>query len=375
MYKVLLTTLFSGYNYGSSLQTYASKTIIEELGYTCKLVARNSLIKGRDVRIGKLLTILFRTLLTVDLKTLQAYGNSYSKSLIGDSIEKFAKFETEYLKPNRMSWSELKHEAEQSVACVAGSDQIWDPTSLYMDPLYYLRFAPAGKRISFATSLGHDFVADFNKKKIKKWISEVDFLSVREDSGVKLIKSICDREASHIIDPSLLLDGNTWKAKLNIPTNNSKYILAYFLDSPSPQARNCIKALREKHGCEVIAIPYKHEDMSYATKTIPSGPLEFLELVSNAVVVVTDSFHGTAFSINLHTPFFVFNRNYGKIHSQSSRVISLLKKVGLIERFEPSEEANTEINLDFTHSDKILTAEREIAKRYLQESVMSCRKK
>ena len=115
--------------------------------------------------------------------------------------------------------------------------------------------------------------------------------------------------------------------------------------------------------------------MSYATEVVPTGPLEFLSLVDNAVAVVTDSFHGTAFSINLHTPFFVFDRNYGTAHSQSSRVISLLKKVGLIERYEPSEEANTEINFDFTHSDEILTAEREIAKRYLQESVMSCRKK
>lgn len=371
MNQILLTTLFSGYNYGSSLQTFASRILIEELGYTCKLVARKSLIKGRDVRIGKLMSILFRTLLTVDSKTLQAYGSSFSKSLIGDSAEKFAIFEAEYLKPNRMSWNELKHEAEQSVACVAGSDQIWDPTSLYMDPLYYLRFAPAGKRISFATSLGHDFVADFNRKKIKRWISEIDFLSVREDNGVNLIQNICDREATQIIDPSLLLDGNAWRAKLNIPTNNSKYLLAYFLDSPSPQARNFIKALREKHGCEVIAIPYKHEDMSYATKTIPTGPLEFLELVSNAEVVITDSFHGTAFSINLHTPFFVFDRNYGKIHSQSSRVLSLLKKLNLLDRYEPPKENLHNPCFDFHHSESILIKEREKANCYLREAIKS----
>lgn len=373
MEKVLLTTLFTGYNYGSSLQAYASKSLIEELGYSCQLVARKSLIKGRDVRIGKLLTILFRTLMTVDSKTLRAYGSSYSKALIGDSLEKFARFEAEYLKPHRMSWSDLKHEAKQCVACVAGSDQLWNPTSLYVDPMYYLRFAPAGKRISFATSFGHDSVADCNKKKIKKWVSEIDFLSVREDSGVKLIKSICGRDASHIIDPTLLLDGNTWRTCMNIPENESKYILAYFLDSPSPQARICIENLREKYGCEVIAIPYKYEDMSYADKVVPTGPLEFLELVSNAITVVTDSFHGTAFSINLHTPFFVYNRNYGSAYSQSGRVLSLLGKLGLMERFEPSEGTQNMVGMNFGESDIILQNEREKAREYLHKSIGLCK--
>lgn len=375
MNKILLTTLFSGYNYGSSLQTFATKSIIEELGCECELVARKSIVKGRDIRLGKLFTILWRTLLTVDTKTLKAYKSSYQKTLIGDSVKRFTEFEEKYLQPERMGWSELQKEAKDSVACIAGSDQLWDPTTLYVDPMYYLRFAPRDKRISFATSMGHDFVAKYNEKKLRKWISEVKHLSVREDSGVKLIKELCGRDALHLLDPTLLLNGETWRKKLEIQEKKNKYILAYFLDAPSQQAKCCINNLKKKYQCDVIAIPYEHEDMSYATKVVPTGPLEFLSLVDNAVAVVTDSFHGTAFSINLHTPFFVFDRNYGTAHSQSSRVISLLKKVGLIERYEPSEEANTEINLDFTHSDKILTAEREIAKRFLQESVMSCRKK
>ena len=375
MRKVLLATLFSGYNYGSSLQAYATKYIIENLGYNCDLVARKSLVKGRNIHLGKIISIFWRTLRTTDSKTLRAYRSSYQKSLIGDSTYRFEAFEKQFLKPKRLFWSELKKEAKMAAACVAGSDQLWDPTTLYVDPMYYLRFAPKDKRISFATSMGHDFVAKYNEKKLRKWISEVKHLSVREDSGVKLIKELCGREALHLLDPTLLLNGETWRKKLEIQKQNNKYILAYFLDAPSQQAKCCINNFKKKYQCDVIAIPYEHEDMSYATKVVPTGPLEFLSLVDNAVAVVTDSFHGTAFSINLHTPFFVFDRNYGTAHSQSSRVISLLKKVGLIERYEPSEETNTEINLDFTHSDEILTAEREIAKRYLQESVMFCRKK
>ena len=118
MNKILLTTLFSGYNYGSSLQTFATKTIIEELGYECELVARKSIVKGRDIRLGKLFTILWRTLLTVDTKTLKAYKSSYQKTLIGDSVKRFTEFEEKYLQPKRMGWSELQKEAKDSVACI-----------------------------------------------------------------------------------------------------------------------------------------------------------------------------------------------------------------------------------------------------------------
>lgn len=373
MNRVLLTTLFSGYNYGSSLQAYATKCLIEDLGYDCILVARRSLLKGRDIRLGKLITILWRTLLTADPKTLMAYKSSYQKSLIGDSAQRFEAFENQYLQPKRFSWNGLKNEAKDAVACVAGSDQLWDPTSLYIDPLYYLRFVVKYKRVSFATSMGHNFISHYNKKKLKRWISEFQRISVREDSGVRLIKDLCGRKVLQVLDPTLLLDGDMWRSKLTVSKLEEKYILAYFLDEPSEKAKNCIRRLKEKLQCQVIAIPYEHADMNYANKVVPTGPLDFLSLVDNAEIVVTDSFHGTAFSINLHTPFFVFDRNYGTAHSQNSRVESILKKVNLMNRYEPAEERTDELTVEFSNSDEILNTEREIAKMYLSESIESCK--
>ncbi len=370
---ILLTTLFSGYNYGSSLQAFATKLIIEELGYKCKLVARKSLIEGRDVRLGKLFVILLRTLLRFDLKTLKTYHSSYQMDLIGDSADRFLSFEQTFLKPYRMSWRALCNESRQSLACIAGSDQLWDPTSLYVDPVYYLRFAPLKKRISFSTSLGHNSIPDYNKRILKAWISDFRFLSVREDSGVRLIKDLCGRDAVHLLDPSLLIDGNTWREKFQIKNNAEKYILAYFLDSPSKKALQCISYLRSMCQCEVIGVPYEHEDMEYASKIIPSGPLDFLNLIENAVAVVTDSFHGTAFSINLHTPFYVFERNYGVAHSQSSRVVSLLKKLNLLERYE-FQDSSYSLDVDFKESDSILNTERKKAREYLSNAIASCKK-
>ena len=164
-----------------------------------------------------------------------------------------------------------------------------------------------------------------------------------------------------------------WRNKFKIPKLREKFILAYFLDAPSEKAKKCIRLLRDILQCQVIAIPYEHEDMNYADKVIPTGPLDFLSLVDNASVVVTDSFHGTAFSINLHTPFFVFDRNDGNAHAQNSRVLSLLRKLCLTGRFEPSEGVFNKVEMSFSKSDKILRYERHKACEYLQKSIESCR--
>lgn len=370
--KVLLTTVFSGYNYGSSLQALAGKTILKGLGYDCQLVAMKSLVKGRDIRLKKLLTILVRSLMLRGKngsKSLSIYQNSYNKTMIGDSASLFIRFSDEYLQPNYLSWDGMKKAAKEAVACFAGSDQIWNSSTMYVDPMYYLRFAPAEKRVALAPSFGRDFVADYNKEKIGKWISEFAYLSVREDSGVKLIKEMTGREAIQLVDPTLMVDGETWKNILGIDDKESNYILAYFLDKPSELARKAITELRAALKYEVIAIPYQFDDMSYCDKMVSSGTIEFLDLINNAKCVLTDSFHGTAFSINLHTPFYVFSRAYGTAHSQNSRVESILKKVKMQARFEPKDVLVQYDQIDFAYSESVLIEERKNAREYISNAL------
>ena len=370
--KVLLTTVFSGYNYGSSLQALAGKSILKELGYDCQLVAMKSLVKGRDIRLKKLLTILVRSLMLRGKngsKSLSIYQNSYNKTMIGDSASLFIRFSDEYLQPNYLSWDGMKKAAKEAVACFAGSDQIWNSSTMYVDPMYYLRFAPAEKRVALAPSFGRDFVADYNKEKIGKWISEFAYLSVREDSGVKLIKEMTGREAIQLVDPTLMVDGETWKNILGIDDKESNYILAYFLDKPSELARKAITELRAALKYEVIAIPYQFDDMSYCDKMVSSGTIEFLDLINNAKCVLTDSFHGTAFSINLHTPFYVFSRAYGTAHSQNSRVESILKKVKMQARFEPKDVLVQYDQIDFAYSESVLIEERKNAREYISNAL------
>lgn len=374
---ILLITVFSGYNYGSSLQALAGKSILSNLGYNCQLVAMKSLVKGRDIRLKKFFTILIRSLLLYDKsgsKAWSTYQSSYAKVMIGDSVSRFTTFSDRYLEPSFLSWNALKKAANESVACFAGSDQIWNSAAMYVDPIYYLRFAPAEKRVALAPSFGRDFVADYNKEKMSKWISDFAYLSVREDSGVKLIKAITGKDAIQLIDPTLILNRESWVKILDIKFQKKNYILTYFLDKPSDFAKKAILDLKVTLNAEVIAIPYQFDDMSYCDKVIAAGPKEFVELIVNAKFVCTDSFHGTAFSINMHTPFFVFEREYGSANKQSERILSILRKVNMLNRYQPISVVENMSLIDFEYAENILDQEREKAYRYINNTITEIRK-
>lgn len=372
--KTLLTTVFSAFNYGSSLQALAGKQIIQKTGYECDLVRLKSLVKGRDVRLGKLITILYRSIFLKKNNALKTYGTSFNKAFVQGTEEKFFAFTDEYLKPVNVSWDGLKYMAKDAVACFSGSDQIWNSSTLYVDPLYYLRFAPKYKRIALSPSFGRDFIADYNKEKMSEWISDYPYLSVREDSGVKLIKEITGREALHLLDPTLIVNADEWRNILSIKDKPKDYVLAYFLDAPSTLAKESLKALKEKFKCKVIAIPYKFENMNYCDELVAAGPKDFVELVANAKVVCTDSFHGTVFALNMHTPFFTFEREYGSANKQSERVLSILRKVDMLDRYQPKNVVEELNNLNFEHSEEILNVERKKAFDYVNNAINSIKK-
>lgn len=373
MKKVLLTTVYSGFNYGSSLQAFAGKQIINKTGYDCILVKLKSLVKGRDIRLKKLFYIFFRSFVLSRKNLLKTYEASYNKTFVDGTEAKFYDFTVSYLKPVETSWNVLKKMAKESIACFSGSDQIWNSSTLYVDPLYYLRFAPKDKRIALSPSFGRDFISDYNKSKMSKWIGEYSYLSVREDSGVKLIEEMTGRRAIHLLDPTLILNRSEWIELLGIREKKGNYILAYFLDPPSSKAKVELKSLKTYLDCDIIAIPYIFDNMDFCDRTLSAGPKEFVELILNARVVCTDSFHGTAFSINMHTPFFVFEREYGSANKQSERILSVLRKVNMLDRYQ-TDSSTTHIEiLDFDRIENVLNSERAKVYTYVKNSLAEIR--
>ncbi|KHA61683.1 hypothetical protein NL53_05040 [Vibrio variabilis] len=343
MKKVGIATVSTGYNYGSSLQAYATKKLLAKLGYEGELIRlKGGLVKGRDIRVKKLIVLVMRSL--IHKRNVTSIYSQYSKkgikSISSNSRTFFDDFAREYLQPATYSWGNLKKLAKSKdySSFLCGSDQVWNGDTFYVDPLYYLEFAPKSKRIAFSPSFGRDKVADYNRKKIAKKIREIPYLSVREDVGCKIIRELTGKSSVVLVDPTLALSRDDWAEEFDLSNRivSEPYILVYFLDVPSEQAKAFILALQKKLNVKVFSIPYKFNgelDFNH----IDAGPIEFLKLVFNAEYVVTDSFHGTAFSMNFGVKFATFERNYGKSGNQSSRVISLLSKVDMMGCFEPNE--------------------------------------
>lgn len=375
--KVGIATVYTGYNYGSALQAFATKNILSQMGYEAEILKLSgSIVPGRDIRIKKIITVLLRSMVhSGGIKSLKNYGDSIKKTLSAESVAQFNHF-TEYeLQPESVTNKTLKSKAygDEYRAFVCGSDQIWNSAVFYVDPFYYLQFAPIDKRIAFAPSFGRDFVPDYNKKKIKKYVSQIKYKSVREASGIDIIKDLTGDEAELLVDPTLVLNADEWTKYLKLKSNRQeKYLLAYFLDKPSEKAVRTVEKISKEYGLKVIGIPYTFEDMPWADNVVSAGPSQFVEYVKNASFVCTDSFHGTAFSLNYNIPFYTFERNYGNAGKQSARIQSILNLVSKTERYEP-ERTDDCFDISFENVNKVLDEERKKSKKYLQSILPCCK--
>lgn len=143
--------------------------------------------------------------------TLLSYNNSFNKSFAKESINLFENFEKIYLKTNIVSSSDLKVIGKSNTyyKFLWGSDQIWDSYALYVDPIYYLRFTTKNKRITNAPSFGKSDVLQYNQRIIKNYLNGFNDISVREDTGAKIVKNLIGKEEKVVLDTTLMLDKKT----------------------------------------------------------------------------------------------------------------------------------------------------------------------
>ena len=230
-----------------------------------------------------------------------------------------------------------------------------------------MQFAPKEKRIAVAPSFGREYVPEYNKKKISKYLMEIPHKSVREYSGVNIVASLTGDSADVLIDPTLVVSAEEWRESFNVEKkSNEDYLLAYFLDTPSENALRVIHEISKQYGLKIVGLPYQVDNISWDIKS--AGPKEFVEYISGASFVCTDSFHGTVFSLNFNVPFFVFERNYGDASKQSTRIESILSYVGTEDRLDPQTTENC-MEMDFKMINDRLFEKRKIAYEYLKRTI------
>ncbi len=370
--NVLLSSIYTGYNYGTSLQALAMKMLIEKYGYIPEIVSyKATMSKGRDVRISKMAKMFFRTIFRPRLfkKTFLTYSKSIGKNIDSETKEKFYQYTQNYINPALYSNAQLKKKAKDAFACVCGSAQIWNTEAVYVSPLFYLRYSPKNKRIAYAPSLGKEYVPNYNKKLLRKYIKEIPYVSVRETQGAKVIKDLCWRDVPVVLDPTLLFSYEDWQ-QYSKKTGYEDYVLIYFLDEPSENTINLINKMYSDK--KKITILYNFDVYSKLEnhEHCFAGPSEFLDLIHGAEFIYTDSFHGLIFCVNFNKKFYIFDRNYGVASPQTSRITSIVDLLGIKNAYLKADtEQIVDWECDYVKVNIILQDLREKSFEYFRKSL------
>lgn len=336
-------------NFGSALQTYATQYTLEKLGYDARIFE----IKGvhREIHIKKLLYYAGRMFDPVELKYLLANLKSRSRKTASASSDQYAHdmqvrkqvyadFNKKWNKmlPLTSGWSGLTKQASEMDAVVVGSDQLWRPSNI-VGCYFTLEFVPDGvKKIAFSTSFGVPELPASLHKHAKRFLSRIEHISVRENSGADIVMKECGRKATVVCDPTMMMTAEDWMhIQDEKPFAEGKYILMYLMGD-NPEQRIFVKELSKKTGCRIIGLLHGATYISYDEdvadeKPYNVGPSEFINLIRYAEYVCTDSFHCCVFSILNSTKFFAFRRwPDGSKFSANDRLYTLLDFTGLSRR-------------------------------------------
>jgi hypothetical protein len=246
---------------------------------------------------------------------------------------------------------------------ITGSDQVWNPATFTSLKPYFLDFAPQDKiKISYAPSFGVSKIMEGYHEFFKEQLNNLDIISVREKSGQNLVKKISNKDSVIVLDPTLLLNKSEWKAVINYSSLNKpkKYVLVYQLHDSEDLISIAIE-IGKRLKLPILSL-CKRSFLNKKYKNIinvnEAGPSEFIELFYDASYVITNSFHGTVFSVNFNIPFYsVLN----KLRTNNSRIIDFLNLINLPNRVFWEGEFFVFENLekiDFKISEKLLNENR-----------------
>ncbi len=378
-------------NFGSALQTYATQYILEKLGHEVGIFD----IKGvhRGIKFRKVLYYLGRLFDPVEIKYLLANLLSRSRKQASVGSNQFAQnmkirhqlYQSFYDKrykmlPKSKGWKDLRQQASGMDAVVVGSDQLWRPSNI-VGRFFTLEFVPDEvKKVAFSTSFGVPVLPSNLHRHAKRFLSRIDYISVREDSGAEIVKNECGRVVPVVCDPTMMLTAEEWlHVQKEKPIVESGYILCYFMGD-AQEHREFARRLREETGYRIVGLlhgaTYIASDEEYVDeKPFNVGPSEFINLIRHAQYICTDSFHGCVFCILNQKRFFAFRRwPDGSKFSANDRLYTLLKFTGLEERLlDGSEDVLLYMNsnIDYEEVLKKVSVRRQESMDYLIKALSS----
>lgn len=329
MIKVATLSYQHAFNYGAVFQVAALQHVITQLGancdiidYRCPAIDQQYDFKPVHVNLSCFNAIRANLVLAPFIrgkkKSFQHWIDSYKKTDVITSKEQLLALNEKYDK------------------FVVGSDQVWNLKCNGYDGAFFLDFvSDDSKKVAYAASFGTYDLNPDDKSLYEKYIKRFESISVRENSGVNLVKNLTGKDSISCMDPVLLAGRNFWESKKDKSFNSKeKYIFVYHLGHGKRVAKFA-KQLKKSTGLKVFFATGHLGNMVYYSifdeNVSSASPEQFLSLISGAEFVVTNSFHATVLSIVFRKQFYTISKGDEK-NSYNTRIFNLLSDYDLKER-------------------------------------------
>lgn len=365
--KIGIVTIHNASNYGAVLQAYALQKVLSNK-FDAKIINyANPLIMKelQPIRFGLNLRDLYFSFQDI------LYFSDRRKIL-----KKFQHFFDSYmsLTPLYTASELMNNSCEPFDVYISGSDQIWNPhITKIVDPIYFCQMAPTiAKKISYASSFGNYC---FNNQKelkiIDRYLGDYSFVSTRESGAIAYLKEYFGIKAYHVLDPVLLLTKKQWEETFSLMKQKQEepYLLVYTVSNMiniTELAVKLAKVLNLKVRVIGRWIKKKIGGVDYITM---ADPVDFVQLIYGAALVITNSFHGTAFCVNFNCPFISIENV-----KNPDRVQSLLSLIGMTDHIiKNTDEISIDelANMKFSHQSQALEEQREKSIAFLENAIFS----
>ena len=355
--RIDVITLHAVQNYGSVLQALATQEFLKQHGCTVRII---NYIR-ENVRPENL------------LKTW-GKGNPLKSAIMLPTVLRWNKVFGAFLHDNLNLSSEVltypddfKTDPLNADAYCTGSDQVWNSKwNRGIIPCLYLDFVPSNYyKFSFAASFGQDRLAEEEIRETQKYIDQYNRISVRENSAKKIVEEQYGYpKAVHIVDPTLCVTADFWRKYASPRKIKDDYILIYNLNRSKDFDRYA-NELSKRTGLKLVRFCTRYDQFYRSGKCIlvPSV-YDFISLIDNAKYVLTDSFHATAFSMNMGTePICVYPKEFG------GRLDSFLTLTESLQRHVKDYTDYDVVNrtVDFVKVKEILDTERCKASNFIED--------
>lgn len=325
--KIGIITI-QGDNYGAVLQAAALNHFLNARGFFAENLDYND---TNRVKSG----------LSLKQKIINGLWTKVAvKMLIGNrKAKKFERFRRDTIRFSDSHWRSkeaLAADCPQYDIYMSGSDQIWNPDVMLKDQNYLLAFAPDdAKKIAYASSFGKSKLPEDKKAVYKQLLTRFDSISVREKSGVDIVADLLGHGCAQVVDPTLLLTAEEWAALTDYRPTGEPYILCYYMPGDKTVCaaiKKIAETLSKKTGYPVVNLGLKeyYKFVPGMDCRVDAGPADFVHLFLGAEYVVTNSFHGTAFSTNFGKTVYVpINRELDTSKARHIRMVDYLDAIGL----------------------------------------------